>query len=73
MNFFLWLTLAHLQAYNGNLIPENQVQLLSVASRVATMEDINMWNITVIDTLAALMNASDGMWVPSLVSKQNKV
>uniref|UniRef100_A0A3Q0T356 Uncharacterized protein n=1 Tax=Amphilophus citrinellus TaxID=61819 RepID=A0A3Q0T356_AMPCI len=51
---------------------ENQVQVLSVASRVATVEDISMWTITEIDTLAALMDPINGMWDPNLVSRQNK-
>uniref|UniRef100_A0A3B3CGW8 Uncharacterized protein n=1 Tax=Oryzias melastigma TaxID=30732 RepID=A0A3B3CGW8_ORYME len=39
------------------------------ASRVATVEDIRSWNISKIDTLAALMDSSNGGWDPSLVSK----
>lgn len=41
-------------------------------SRSATMEDINMWTIIQIDTLASLMDASNGPWDPVLVSKQKK-
>ncbi|XP_074485882.1 uncharacterized protein LOC141764496 isoform X2 [Sebastes fasciatus] len=47
-------------------IPEDQVQLLGPASRVATIVDINMWNITQIDTLSALMNSMNGPWDSSL-------
>ncbi|XP_030598784.1 uncharacterized protein mslnb [Archocentrus centrarchus] len=54
------------QAYSPSSIPENQVQVLSMASRVATVEDISMWTITEIDTLAALMDPINGMWDPSL-------
>ncbi|XP_044043889.1 uncharacterized protein LOC122872151 [Siniperca chuatsi] len=55
------------EAYPANsTIPEGQVQLLGPASRVATIDDINMWSITKIDTLSALMDASNGQWDPSL-------
>ncbi|XP_069545691.1 uncharacterized protein [Brachyistius frenatus] len=53
------------EAYNST-IPEDQVQVLAAASREATTEDINMWTITQIDTLAALMDSSNGPWDPSL-------
>uniref|UniRef100_A0A3B3DRT2 Mesothelin a n=1 Tax=Oryzias melastigma TaxID=30732 RepID=A0A3B3DRT2_ORYME len=45
---------------------KDQVQLLSAASRVATVEDIRSWNISKIDTLAALMDYSNGGWDPIL-------
>lgn len=65
------MILTYLQAYADNsIIPESQVQLLGPASRVATVDDINMWSITEIDTLSALMDSSNGQWDPSLVSKQ---
>lgn len=55
------------QAYkNHSTIPESQVKLLGPTSRIATATDISMWNITEIDTLAALMDSSDGPWDPSL-------
>ncbi|XP_034043634.1 uncharacterized protein LOC117525813 [Thalassophryne amazonica] len=54
------------EAYANSSIPEDQVQLLGPASRVATIDDINMWTITKIDTLSALMNPSDGAWDPNL-------
>ncbi|XP_028270741.1 uncharacterized protein mslnb isoform X1 [Parambassis ranga] len=55
------------EAYSANsTIPETQVRVLGTASRVATTEDINRWNITQIDTLAALMDSSNGDWDPSL-------
>ncbi|XP_068583671.1 uncharacterized protein [Cebidichthys violaceus] len=47
-------------------IPEDQVQLLGPASRVATVADVDTWNITQIDTLSTLMDSSDGQWDPSL-------
>uniref|UniRef100_A0A3P9HKB0 Uncharacterized protein n=1 Tax=Oryzias latipes TaxID=8090 RepID=A0A3P9HKB0_ORYLA len=50
---------------------KDQVQLLSAASRVATVQDIRSWTISKIDTLAALMDSSDGGWDPSIVSKQS--
>ncbi|XP_015820458.1 uncharacterized protein [Nothobranchius furzeri] len=53
------------EAYNSS-IPEDQVQVLGPASRVATIDDIKMWTITQIDTLAALMDSSNGVWDPTL-------
>uniref|UniRef100_A0A3B4FHQ8 Mesothelin a n=1 Tax=Pundamilia nyererei TaxID=303518 RepID=A0A3B4FHQ8_9CICH len=49
----------------------DQVQILGAMSRSATMEDINMWNIIQIDTLASLMDASNGPWDPAkaIISK----
>ncbi|KAJ0051125.1 hypothetical protein NL108_014612, partial [Boleophthalmus pectinirostris] len=47
-------------------IPEDQVQLLGPASRLATAQDINLWTVTQLDTLSALMNPSDGQWNSSL-------
>ncbi|XP_023262765.1 uncharacterized protein LOC111655549 [Seriola lalandi dorsalis] len=55
------------EAYAANsTIPEDQVQLLGPASRLATADDINKWSITELDTLAALMDSSNGQWDPSL-------
>uniref|UniRef100_A0A3P8NTN9 Mesothelin-like protein n=1 Tax=Astatotilapia calliptera TaxID=8154 RepID=A0A3P8NTN9_ASTCA len=55
------------EAYNASgIIPEDQVQILGAMSRSATMEDINMWSIIQIDTLASLMDASNGPWDPVL-------
>ncbi|KAG7222575.1 hypothetical protein INR49_016172 [Caranx melampygus] len=55
------------EAYAANSsVPEDQVQLLGPASRVATVDGINKWSITEIDTLSALMDSSDGEWDPSL-------
>uniref|UniRef100_A0A3B3DRP9 Uncharacterized protein n=1 Tax=Oryzias melastigma TaxID=30732 RepID=A0A3B3DRP9_ORYME len=45
---------------------KDQVQLLSAASRAATVEDIGSWTISKIDTLSALMDSSNGGWDPSL-------
>uniref|UniRef100_A0A3P9C833 Mesothelin a n=1 Tax=Maylandia zebra TaxID=106582 RepID=A0A3P9C833_9CICH len=49
----------------------DQVQILGAMSRSATMEDINMWSIIQIDTLASLMDASNGPWDPAkaIISK----
>lgn len=47
-------------------IAESQVKLLGSASRLASTADINMWNITEIDTLSALMDSSNGEWEQSL-------
>uniref|UniRef100_A0A669C6D7 Mesothelin a n=1 Tax=Oreochromis niloticus TaxID=8128 RepID=A0A669C6D7_ORENI len=60
------------QAYNASgIIPEDQVQILGAMSRSATMADINMWNITQIDTLSSLMDPSNGPWDPAkaIISK----
>lgn len=73
MSHTFLLILTYLQAYTAtSIIPESQVQLLGPASRVATTADINMWSITVIDTLSALMDSSNGPWDPTLVSKRAK-
>uniref|UniRef100_A0A3B5AC04 Mesothelin a n=1 Tax=Stegastes partitus TaxID=144197 RepID=A0A3B5AC04_9TELE len=50
----------------SSTIPEDQIQVLGSVSRLATAEDINKWTITQIDTLAALMDSSNGEWDPSL-------
>ncbi|KAM7419684.1 hypothetical protein PAMA_016664 [Pampus argenteus] len=65
---YLKIVLSKLQeAYaNSSVIPEDQVQLLGPASHVATINDINMWSITEIDTLSALMDPSNGQWDPSM-------
>ncbi|XP_034413383.1 uncharacterized protein LOC117747873 isoform X2 [Cyclopterus lumpus] len=47
-------------------VPEDQVQLLGPASRVATAADVDAWAVTQIDTLASLMDSSNGPWDPSL-------
>ncbi|XP_027130403.1 uncharacterized protein LOC109140224 isoform X1 [Larimichthys crocea] len=49
------------QAYPSGVSDEN-VQLLGSVSRVASLDDISRWNITKIDTLAALMKSEDGSW-----------
>uniref|UniRef100_A0A3Q1EDG4 Mesothelin-like protein n=1 Tax=Acanthochromis polyacanthus TaxID=80966 RepID=A0A3Q1EDG4_9TELE len=68
---YLEVVLSKLQeAYAANsTIPESQVQLLGPASRLATTEYINKWEITQIDTLAALMDSSDGAWDPNLAKE----
>ncbi|KAI3367910.1 hypothetical protein L3Q82_026737, partial [Scortum barcoo] len=43
-------------------ISDQQVQILGSVSRVASLNDISKWNITKVDTLAALMKADDGSW-----------
>ncbi|XP_078131792.1 uncharacterized protein LOC144534036 isoform X1 [Sander vitreus] len=65
---YLQIVLSKLrEAYAANsTIPEDQVQVLGPASRVATISDINLWTITQIDTLSALMDPSNGQWDPSL-------
>lgn len=55
------------EAYSASgIIPEQQVQILGAMSRSATLADINMWSIIQIDTLASLMDASNGPWDPVL-------
>uniref|UniRef100_A0A3B3IL70 Uncharacterized protein n=1 Tax=Oryzias latipes TaxID=8090 RepID=A0A3B3IL70_ORYLA len=68
---YLRIVLQKLQDVYNTIIPEDQVQLLSATSRVATVQDIISWTISKIDTLAALMDSSNGGWDPSLVSKQS--
>ncbi|XP_036380802.1 uncharacterized protein LOC118774902 [Megalops cyprinoides] len=51
------------QAYPTG-IPDEQVQVLGSVSRVASTDDISKWNVTKMDTLAALMNPDDGQWEP---------
>lgn len=61
------LLLDSFQAYRAHsTIAESQVKLLGPASRMATTADINMWNISEIDTLSALMDSSNGEWKQSL-------
>ncbi|TNN69907.1 Mesothelin [Liparis tanakae] len=43
-------------------ISDEQVQVLGSVSRVASLNDIAKWNVTKVDTLAALMKADDGSW-----------
>ncbi|XP_035262222.1 uncharacterized protein mslnb isoform X9 [Anguilla anguilla] len=51
------------QAYPKGIADE-QVQGLGAVSRVASIDDINNWNVTNIDTLDALMVSDDGQWEP---------
>ncbi|XP_049576816.1 uncharacterized protein [Syngnathus scovelli] len=50
-------------------IPEDQVELLGLASRQATGDDIDLWNITLVDTLSALMDPSNGPWNSTLAKQ----
>ncbi|XP_061599296.1 uncharacterized protein LOC133462171 [Cololabis saira] len=43
-------------------VPDQEVQMLGSVSRVASLDDISKWNVTEIDTLAALMETEDGTW-----------
>ncbi|KAM8736264.1 uncharacterized protein AB9X84_021757 isoform 1-T1 [Acanthopagrus schlegelii] len=43
-------------------ISDEKVQVLGSVSRVASLDDISKWNITKLDTLAALMDADGGPW-----------
>uniref|UniRef100_A0A3B3V7Q7 Uncharacterized protein n=1 Tax=Poecilia latipinna TaxID=48699 RepID=A0A3B3V7Q7_9TELE len=49
-------------------VPDQEVQMLASVSRSATLDDISKWNITELDTLAALMNPEDGTWETAQVS-----
>ncbi|KAL3968399.1 guanine nucleotide-binding protein G(I)/G(S)/G(T) subunit beta-3 [Sarotherodon galilaeus] len=51
-------------------VPDQDVQVLGSVSRVASFDDISKWNITKIDTLAALMKPEDGPWE---AAKSNKI
>ncbi|XP_036413701.1 uncharacterized protein LOC118798377 [Colossoma macropomum] len=59
---FLTIILNKLNQLYPSGLPESVVQLLSAVSRVATVSDINKWNITTIDTLSSLMNSDNGDW-----------
>ncbi|KAF1394729.1 hypothetical protein PFLUV_G00004170 [Perca fluviatilis] len=65
---YLQIVLSKLrEAYAANsTIPEDQVQVLGPASRVASISEINLWTITQIDTLSGLMDPSNGPWDPSM-------
>lgn len=43
-------------------VSDVNVRLLGSVSRVASLADISKWNVTTVDTLAALMNADNGPW-----------
>ncbi|XP_046701245.1 uncharacterized protein LOC124382935 [Silurus meridionalis] len=43
---------------------DHVLQLLGSISRLATIDDISKWNITIIDTLSSLMDSNDGYWEP---------
>ncbi|MEQ2284215.1 hypothetical protein AMECASPLE_019224 [Ameca splendens] len=43
-------------------VPDQEVKMLASVSRTATLEDISKWNISKLDTLAALMKPEDGTW-----------
>ncbi|XP_030645603.1 mesothelin-like protein [Chanos chanos] len=49
------------EAYPAGLSDE-QVRLLGPVSRVATVDEISKWNVSSLDTLAALMDSNDGTW-----------
>ncbi|XDV12687.1 hypothetical protein PO909_001284 [Leuciscus waleckii] len=66
---FQRIILEKLNEISPNGLSEDQVLVLKSVSRSATANDISKWNITKIDTLAALMNSNDGEWTPEL-SKQ---
>ncbi|XP_061088876.1 uncharacterized protein LOC133122745 [Conger conger] len=51
------------QAYPTN-IPEEVIQVMGSVSRAASVDEINNWNITKLDTLAALMVSDNGEWEP---------
>uniref|UniRef100_A0A669DSU7 Uncharacterized protein n=1 Tax=Oreochromis niloticus TaxID=8128 RepID=A0A669DSU7_ORENI len=59
-----------LRKTDGKGVPDQDVQVLGSVSRVASLDDISKWNITKIDTLAALMKPEDGPWE---AAKSNKI
>lgn len=63
---YLKVVLSKLQEAYNTMIPEDQVQVLGPASRVASADGVSKWNITEVDTLASLMDTSNGQWDPSL-------
>ncbi|XP_027874238.1 uncharacterized protein mslnb isoform X15 [Xiphophorus couchianus] len=63
---YLKIVLSKLQEAYSTTVPEDQVQVLGPASRVASADQINTWNITQVDTLASLMNTTNGELDPSL-------
>ncbi|PKU37051.1 mesothelin-like protein [Limosa lapponica baueri] len=50
-------------------IPEDQLKLLGLLSRLYTAEEISQWQVTSSDTLSALLNPSDGKWNASQVQQ----
>ncbi|XP_043971595.1 uncharacterized protein mslna [Gambusia affinis] len=63
---YLKIVLSKLQEAYSTIIPEDQVQMLGPASRVASADQVNRWNITQVDTLASLMDTTNGTLDPSL-------
>ncbi|XP_020560196.1 uncharacterized protein LOC101156712 [Oryzias latipes] len=63
---YLQIVLQKLQEAYNSTVPEDQVQALGPASRVATTADISSWTITQVDTLSSLMNSSNGDWDSNL-------
>uniref|UniRef100_A0A8C1ZK03 Mesothelin a n=1 Tax=Cyprinus carpio TaxID=7962 RepID=A0A8C1ZK03_CYPCA len=59
---FQRIILDKLKEIQPNGLSEDQVQVLKSVSRNASVDEISKWNITKLDTLAALMNANDGEW-----------
>ncbi|KAG7316210.1 hypothetical protein KOW79_021076 [Hemibagrus wyckioides] len=47
-------------------INDGVLQLLGSTSRMATIDDISKWKITIIDTLSSLMNPKFGNWAPEM-------
>ncbi|MEQ2195051.1 hypothetical protein XENOCAPTIV_006755 [Xenoophorus captivus] len=50
-------------------VPDQEVKMLASVSRTATLEDISKWNISKLDTLAALMKPEDGTWEKAKVQQ----
>uniref|UniRef100_H3A4P9 Mesothelin n=1 Tax=Latimeria chalumnae TaxID=7897 RepID=H3A4P9_LATCH len=55
------------QVYPGGAVPEDQLKLLRSIAHSYTVSEIENWNITSIDTLAALMDSKDPVWEDSKV------
>ncbi|XP_056310218.1 uncharacterized protein mslna [Danio aesculapii] len=59
---FQRVILDRLKEIYPNGLSDDQVQVLKSVSRNASLDEVSKWNITKVDTLAALMNANDGDW-----------
>ncbi|XP_032856739.2 mesothelin-like protein [Tyto alba] len=50
-------------------IPEKQLKVFGLLSRLYTAEEIGRWTVTSSDTLSALLDPSDGKWEPRQVQE----
>nr|XP_021330389.1 mesothelin isoform X2 [Danio rerio] len=59
---FQRIILDRLKQIYPNGLSDDQVQVLKSVSRNVSLDEVSKWNITKVDTLAALMNTNDGDW-----------